>query len=513
MSNTIPSQKIVRCAIYTRKSVTEGLEQEFNTLDAQREAAEAFIASQRHEGWVALPEHYDDGGFTGGNTERPALKALMADVEAGQVDCIVVYKVDRLSRSLLDFAMIMGALDKHNCAFVSVTQQFNTSHSMGRLTLNILLSFAQFEREIIAERTRDKIHSARRKGKWTGGPPILGYDVAPNGGRLLVNPEEAVQVRAIFEHYVESESLTATLRWANAEGFCTKSYTTRKGIRKTGRPFSKSSLHALLTNVQYIGKMTLKTEVFDGEHEAIISPGLWKQAQARMEGRSVLERRPERNKTHALLRGLLYAEPDGVPMYHSFTTKQNRHYRYYVHRDLIKRADVSDSATRSVPAGDIEAFVLEKIKVIGQSEQLAAETIRQARLRRADQLNEWEADARELRRAAARTGQDIHRLAGATGEEAVAKLATLHDRLGREQGQLAEINAQIAEASAEALDERALVRALSDFDGIWDALRGEERVKLIHLLIQRVGYNAQSGEVRIDFHPSGLNDFILRQAS
>jgi site-specific DNA recombinase len=512
MSNTIPSQKIVRCAIYTRKSVTEGLEQEFNTLDAQREAAEAFIASQRHEGWVALPEHYDDGGFTGGNTDRPALKTLMADVEAGQVDCIVVYKVDRLSRSLLDFAMIMGALDKHDCSFVSVTQQFNTSHSMGRLTLNILLSFAQFEREIIAERTRDKIHSARRKGKWTGGPPILGYNVAPNGGRLLVNPEEAAQVRRIFEHYVESESLTATLRWANAEGLTTKSYTTRKGIRKTGRPFSKSSLHALLTNVQYLGKVTLKTEVFDGEHEAIISPGLWKQAQARMEGRSVLERRPERNKTHALLRGLLYAEPDGVPMYHSFTTKNNRHYRYYVHRDVIKRAD-TPGTTRTVPAGDIEAFVLEKIKVIGQSEQLAAETIRQARLRRADQLSEWEADARQLRSAAARTDQEIHRLAGANGEEAVAKLASLQDRLAREQGRLAEVNLCIENTNTETLDERGLVRALSDFDGIWDALRGEERVKLIHLLIQRVGYNAQSGEVQIDFHPSGLNDFILRQAS
>ena len=299
MNNT-PSQKIVRCAIYTRKSVTEGLKQEFNTLDAQREAAEAFIASQRHEGWVALPERYDDGGFTGGNTDRPALQALMADVEAGLVDCIVVYKVDRLSRSLLDFARIMGTLEKHNCSFVSVTQQFNTSHSMGRLTLNILLSFAQFEREIIAERTRDKIHSARRKGKWTGGPPILGYDVAPNGGRLLVNPEEAAQVRTIFEHYVESQSLSATLRWANAEGYTTKSYITRKGVRKEGHPFSKSTLHGLLTNVQYLGKMTLKDEVFDGEHEAIINPGLWKKAQARMEGHSVLERRPERNKTHAL---------------------------------------------------------------------------------------------------------------------------------------------------------------------------------------------------------------------
>ena len=187
----------VRCAVYTRKSTEEGLEQEFNSLDAQREAAEAYIASQRGVGWTCLPDRYDDGGYTGGNMDRPALKRLMADIEAERVDCIVVYKVDRLSRSLLDFAKLMETLEKHRVSFVSVTQQFNTTSSMGRLTLNILLSFAQFEREIISERTRDKIAAARRKGKWSGGRPILGYDVDPRGGRLMVNEEEAARARAI----------------------------------------------------------------------------------------------------------------------------------------------------------------------------------------------------------------------------------------------------------------------------------------------------------------------------
>src|SRR6202049_407274 len=188
---------LVRCAVYTRKSTEEGLEQEFNSLDAQREAGEAFIRSQRHEGWICLSERYDDGGFTGGNTDRPALQRLLTDIEAGKVDCVVVYKVDRLSRSLLDFAGMMGVFDKRRVAFVSVTQQFNTATSMGRLVLNVLLSFAQFEREIISERTRDKIAATRRKGKWTGGHPLLGYDVDPRGKLLVVNDDEALRVREI----------------------------------------------------------------------------------------------------------------------------------------------------------------------------------------------------------------------------------------------------------------------------------------------------------------------------
>lgn len=223
------SKKTIRCAIYTRKSTDEGLEQEFNSLDAQREAAEAYIASQRHEGWLCLPEHFDDGGFSGGNLERPALRSLMARIEAGEVDAVVVYKVDRLSRSLLDFTRIMEVLDKRGVSFVSVTQQFNTTNSMGRLTLNILLSFAQFEREIISERTRDKMSAARKKGKWIGGKPFLGYDIAPEGRSLIVNEVEAERVRAIFQLYLEIQSLSLTVEKLNRRGWTMKRWTTQKG--------------------------------------------------------------------------------------------------------------------------------------------------------------------------------------------------------------------------------------------------------------------------------------------
>jgi len=272
-------KKIVRCAIYTRKSTDEGLQQEFNSLDAQREAGEAFILSQRSEGWQAMPDHFDDGGYTGGNMDRPAMKRLTAAIEAGHVDCVVVYKVDRLSRSLLDFAKIMELFDRHGVSFVSVTQQFNTTSSLGRLTLNILLSFAQFEREIISERTRDKMSAARRKGKWVGGLPMLGYDVDPGGGKLIVNPEEARQVHAIFELYLEHGSLLSVAQELDRRGWRMKSWITKDGVNRRGKPFTKGALHRLLTNVIYTGKVDHKGTIYAGEHEGIIKQAVWNQIQ------------------------------------------------------------------------------------------------------------------------------------------------------------------------------------------------------------------------------------------
>jgi site-specific DNA recombinase len=251
---------IVRCAIYTRKSTTEGLDQAFNSLDAQREACEAYIASQKVLGWEVIPTRYDDGGFTGGNIERPAIQKLLDDVNRGGVDCVVVYKVDRLSRSLLDFARIIKLFEDCQVHFVSVTQHFNTADSMGRLTLNVLLSFAQFEREIIAERTRDKIAAARRRGQWSGGRPILGYDLVPGGHRLTVNGVEAEQVRAIFRMYLGKESVLSAAQELNARGWTTKRWTAANGHVIGGRPFDRANLHHLLTNVAYVGRVRYRDE-------------------------------------------------------------------------------------------------------------------------------------------------------------------------------------------------------------------------------------------------------------
>jgi len=298
-----------RCAIYTRKSCEEGLELEFNSLHAQRESAEAFIASQQHEGWECLPDQYDDGGFSGGSLERPALNRLLEDIKSGKIDCVVVYKVDRLSRSLLDFARIMETFDKHGVSFVSVTQHFNTTHSMGRLTLNILLSFAQFEREIIGERIRDKIAAQRRKGKWSGGIPILGYDIDRSNPspKLVVNAEEAVQVRRIFALYQELGSLLPVVKAVHRLGLCNKEWKTKSGLQRGGKAFDKCSIYTLLTNPLYAGLIRHKDMIHKDEHEPIIESSIFEAVQRQLKKNGRGRGNHLVNKHGALLKGLTRA--------------------------------------------------------------------------------------------------------------------------------------------------------------------------------------------------------------
>jgi site-specific DNA recombinase len=356
-----PSPARLRCAIYTRKSTEEGLEQEFNSLDAQREAAEAFIQSQRREGWIALPELYDDGGFTGANMDRPALARLLQAVEAGELDCVVVYKVDRLSRSLLDFTRMLSVFEKNKVSFVAVTQQFNTSTSLGRLTLNILLSFAQFERELIGERTRDKMSAARRKGKWTGGYPMLGYDIAPGGGRLVVNEKEANQVRAIFALFEENKSILLTLAEIRRQGWRLKSWTRKTGKFHPGGPFEKNSLLRLLTNILYTGAVRHKGQPYAGEHAAVLPSGTWERVQKLILHPAALAGVQKRNKHLALLSGLLFCEACATRMVYSYAMKNDRTYPYYVCLNAQRRGRASCPA-KSLPAHAIEESVLGRIR-------------------------------------------------------------------------------------------------------------------------------------------------------
>ncbi len=351
----------LRCAIYTRKSTEEGLDQEFNSLDAQREAAEAFILSQRREGWIALPELYDDGGFTGANMDRPALAKLLKAVEAGELDCVVVYKVDRLSRSLLDFTRMLSVFEKHKVSFVAVTQQFNTSTSLGRLTLNILLSFAQFERELIGERTRDKMSAARRKGKWVGGCPVLGYDVDPGGGRLIVNEEEAERVRAIFALFEEHRSGAATLAEIDRRGWRLKSWTRKTGQFHVGGPFALDSLRRLLSNILYTGAIRHKGQPYPGEHAAILAPGTWERVQELIVHRPLVARGRLRNKHQALLSGLLHCDSCATRMVYSYSGKNDRKYPYYVCLNA-QRNGWAACPGKSLPAHLIEESVLGQIR-------------------------------------------------------------------------------------------------------------------------------------------------------
>ena len=454
MANRRTLENETRCAIYTRKSTEEGLEQEFNSLDAQREAGEAFIASQRGEGWVCLPEMYDDGGFTGGNMERPALKRLMADIEAGRIDCVVVYKVDRMSRSLLDFTRIMGKLEKYGVSFVSVTQQFNTTSSMGRLTLNILLSFAQFEREIISERTRDKIAAARRKGKWSGGRPILGFDVDPGGGRILVNEDEAAMVREIFNIYLEQQSLIATVEQLDLRRWTNKQWTTRKGKEAGGKPFNKNGVYRLLTNVLYIGRVTYKDEIHAGEQPAIVDEEVFHKVGRLLKINGLTGGRDVRNRFGAILKGLLNCAPCGCAMVPTHTTKKTRRYRYYVCSSAQKRGWHS-CPSKSIPAGEIEKFVVDQIKGIGQDPALLAETLAVARIEANTRIKELETEQRILERDLRRSNDQMRKLAGVAASDEVAtdRMADLQDRIESGRKRASQISEELTGLERQLIDE------------------------------------------------------------
>jgi site-specific DNA recombinase len=349
----------IRCAIYTRKSSEEGLEQEFNSLQAQREACEAFITSQRHEGWICLPKAYDDGGFSGATMERPALQRLLADITAGRIDIIVVYKIDRLTRSLTDFAKIVEILDTKGASFVSVTQQFNTTTSMGRLTLNILLSFAQFEREVIGERIRDKIAASKKKGMWMGGVPPLGYRAHER--KLVVVDGEAEIVGTIFRRYAELGSVRLLKDELEAQGIKSKSWTSAPGRLIGGKPFSRGALYLMLQNRLYRGEIVHKGQSHPGEHAPIIDPPLWDTVQARLAGNTAERNSATRTRQPSLLVGMLF-DGDGNPMTPTHATKKGTRYRYYISRPLIIHDQTERSAGLRIPAGEIEQLVTSRMR-------------------------------------------------------------------------------------------------------------------------------------------------------
>jgi site-specific DNA recombinase len=358
----------LRCAIYTRKSTEEGLEQEFNTLHAQREAAEACVLSQRASGWTVVPERFDDGGFSGASLERPALKELLNRIESGAIDCVIVYKVDRLSRSLLDFARLMSLFDRHGVSFVSVTQEFNTTTSIGRLTLNILLSFAQFERELIGERTRDKLGAARRKGKWIGGFPLLGYDLTPKGGGLVVNVEEAARVQEIFAIASGAATLAEALHLVNARGLTTKQWSSEGGRLHRAQPFRAQSLSALLRNVQYKGMISHKGTLYPGKQPALVSVELWEEVHAKLASNGQSQRGRKHERQEALLLDLLRCGSCGARMIPTFTTKQGQRYRYYV----CERAKHRQCKQRAVAGEDLDLSVLRHMEpILGPTNAIA----------------------------------------------------------------------------------------------------------------------------------------------
>lgn len=346
-----------RCAIYTRKSSEEGLEQDFNSLDAQREACAAFIQSQVSQGWALHPERYDDGGYSGGSMQRPALKQLLSDIGAGRIDIVVVYKVDRLTRALPDFAKMVEIFDAQGVSFVSVTQQFNTTTSMGRLTLNVLLSFAQFEREVTGERIRDKIAASKQKGLWMGGLEPLGYRA--KGRTLEIKPKEAQTVRTLYQLYLEHDCVRQLKAAADGQGLSSRKRQRRDGTTTGGIPFATGHLYAILKNPLYIGLMPHKGKTYPGAHPPIIDQATWDQVQAKLAANRKARREGKTAKHPSMLAGLLF-DADGKPLTPSHAVKQGKRYRYYIAQHLTKGIGPG----WRLPAGQVEAAVQTALRTL-----------------------------------------------------------------------------------------------------------------------------------------------------
>jgi site-specific DNA recombinase len=490
----------VRCAIYTRKSTEVGLEQDFNSLDAQREACLAYIQSQRHEGWKCLPTRYDDGGFTGGNMDRPALKRFLADIEAGKIDCLVTYKIDRLSRSLLDFARIIGIFEKHHVSFVSITQQFNSATSMGRLVLNVLLSFAQFEREIISERTRDKIAATRRKGKWSGGLPVLGYDVDRQVLRLVVNSKEAIRVRAIFDLYLKHQALLSVVRELERRGWRTKVWVTRKGRKMGGQPFVKTNLHKLLANATYAGKLRYKKELHDGEHPAIVDPIKWQKVQELLR-RHRYKGSTERNLSGAILKGLLYCRPCGCAMSPTYSSKAGKRYRYYVCSQAQKRG-WDHCPSQSVPAAPMERIVVEQICKVGRDSERLKKILMEASKQRRTRLADLESERRRLERELQVLTESLPRKTG-NGDN-YPGLETVEKNIGHLERRLAENNDQVLLLQQPGVEMDQTAQALAALEQVFGSLPQIEQARFIRSAVKRADYDGGQSKLVLTLNPTGL---------
>ena len=502
----------LRCAIYTRKSTDEGLDQEFNSLDAQREAAEAFIFSQRSGGLVALPERYDDGGFTGGSMDRPALERLLADIRTGVIDCVVVYKVDRLSRSLIDFARIIEVFEKHNVSFVSVTQQFKTTNYLGRLTLNILLSFAQFEREIIAERTRDKISAARRKGKWIGGRPVLGYDIDPHGSRLTINADEALEVRTIFRFYLDYNALVPVVREIQRRGWLTKQWITRKGVTQGGKPFTKGRLFRLLKNPIYIGKINFQKQTYDGEHEAIVEAAAWEKVQ------QILQRNGRdggvevRDGYGALLKRLLRCATCHGPMIRTQSTKDSRRYRQYVCVKAQQRG--ANCQNRSIPEEVIKAAVIRQIRRLGSDSHIVARSLAKAAEQRLSTVADLSLERQAAQRELASLENELGTVTWAASRhrQMMTGMTNLQERIDNAGRRLTEISRELESLEGYAVDDDGFRAELARFRPVWESLYSREQTQIIRTLIEHVTYDGKTNKVTVSFRSVRIREMCQAAA-
>lgn len=493
---TTPAPETKRCAIYTRKSTTMGLEQDFNSLDAQHEACAAYV--RRQPGWTLVEQTYSDGGFTGANIERPAFQRLLADVAAGKIDVVVVYKVDRLSRSLLDFAKVMERFNAGGASFVSVTQNFSTADAMGRLTLNMLMSFAEFEREMIAERTRDKIAMSRRKGKWTGGPVPFGYSAKDK--RLVINEAEAAIVREAFALFLQHRRIFAVATSLNDRRQLPRGMAGRPA--KHGLRWTKDSMRRLLRSPIYVGQMMYGDELYPGEHPRLVDETTFRRAQRILEG-GERELRFNGLNPEYVLRGLLRCGQCGDPMTPASTRKGNKQWRYYRCSTRDKHGN-SMCRAKPLPAAAIEGFVIERIAEATQDGSLAAEVkalldarIKQRREDIAKLRSELPAVVADAAANAARHSEDLQKFEGRARELIEKKLRTESDRLLAAERQLAESERDLLDLHEASIEADWVVGAIASFAKVWELMTPENRGRLLRALVSSITVDEESGTVEI----------------
>ena len=496
-----------RVAIYTRQSVDRSTEMELGSLQAQREAIAAYVKSQAGEGWFALPEKYDDGGFSGGTMERPAFQRMLADIRAGRIDIVACYKIDRLSRSLLDFAEIMRLFGDHGVTFVSVTQSFNTTTPMGTLTLNVLMSFAEFERQVIAERTRDKIAAMRRRGIWCGGHPLIGYDNVD--GRLKVNEDEAIRVREIFALYLKLGSMSKVLVELDRRGWVNKTHVTKRGKVMRGKPFDLNALNRLLKSPLVVGRVPYRDEVHPGAHTAIVDENLWTAVQHQLATNRERAGADQRNKHGAVLRGIIHCARCGSRMINHFTTRGPKSWHFYVCPTLNNGSPKKCRGSR-VPAGEIEKFVLDRIRGIARDPTIIAETILAVRAENErkkpeliGELNRIGIDLRKLDEERRNLVRAIS-VSPAAANSLGVRLGEIDERSEKLSARESELRREVATIDMFTVNADDVTAALSRFDPVWDQLIHQERARLLQLVIERINFDAAGGEVEIKFRDGGI---------
>jgi len=505
------TKKTQRCAIYTRKSHEEGLDQEFNSLDAQRESAEAYIESQKLRGWKMLPDRYDDGGYSGGTMERPALQRLLSDIDAGKIDVIVVYKIDRLSRSLLDFTKMIEVFNEAGVSFVSVTQQISTTDSTGRMMLNVLMTFAQYEREVIAERIRDKVAAAKRRGKYCGGAPILGYDVDRESKKLIVNPEEAKVVQYVFRRFIQLGSAKKMGQELNEQGYRTKSWTTKKGRVRKGVKWNTGHVYRLLNNRTYIGEIVHKDESYPGEHKAIVERKTWDKVQAVLADNKPVKVSMARTRIVAPLKGVIRCGHCGCAMGPTYTRKNDRQYTYYICEKDAKRT-ASRCPLKRVPAGDIEQAVIEQLSAVFRTPTLVAKTYFAAREIESVEKERLIRQKVQLEEELSQTRQQALELMkpGSDQSNKDEMLATVNRRAVDLSRQLTHVALRCKAYQGVNITEQDVSEAFQNVETFWQDLFPVERNRLIRLLVEKV--EIRETGIDMELKTNGLTTLIAELA-